>query len=113
MPLVHTGRSLRREVHQVPRALALRDVQWRQNRNPHDPRAQACCITCGCGFGAALARGHGLPAQMGGLLGCEPRTATTLPGSTVRPPVHEALKAPASLQLPRSAGQWVARWAEE
>ena len=37
---------------------------------------------------AQLARGHVIPAQMGGLFGCEPRTTTKLAVSTFRPPVN-------------------------
>src|SRR5262245_17824653 len=113
MPLVHTGKSRRRAVHQAPRAQALRGVQRRQNRNRNDPRAQACYTTHGCGFAAALARGHVIPAQTGGRFGCGPRTATKLRVSTFWPPVNEALKASASLQRLRSARQWAAHWAEE
>src|SRR5262249_6443094 len=98
MPLVHTGKSLSLEVHQVSRAWGLRYVPWRQNRGPDDPRAQACCTRCGCGLAAALAGGHVIPAQMDGLFGREPRTATRLAASPFRPPGHAALKAPASLQ---------------
>src|SRR5215468_3329833 len=101
MSLVHTGKSLPREVHQVPRARALRDAQWRQNRNPHDPRAQACYTAFGYCFAAARARGHVILAQTVGLFGREPRRATTRAVSTLPPPVHEAWNAPAA---PKSTG---------